>query len=70
VTYKFDKATKICYYTTLVGIIIGVIIMNSKINKNLQDLVIKQKELKKKQIEDVGYYYLNRELTKDYHYDY
>lgn len=44
--------------------------MNNKINKELHDLVIKQKELKNKQIKDVGYYYLNKELTRGYHYDY
>jgi hypothetical protein len=46
--------------------------MNNKINKSkrLHDLVIKQKELKRKQVKDVGYYYLNKELTEGYHYDY
>ena len=42
--------------------------MNNKINKSkrLHDLVIKQKELKKKQIKDVSYHYLNKQLTEDY----
>jgi hypothetical protein len=45
--------------------------MNNKINKSrrLHDLVIKQRELKNKQIKDVGYYYLNKELTGGYHYE-
>lgn len=66
-----DKATKICYYTTLVGIIRSVINMNTKVNKSkrLHELVIKQKELRDKQIKDISYYYLNKELSRSYYYD-
>ena len=44
---------------------------NNKINKSkrLNKLLDKQKDLKKKQLKDIGYYYLNKELTEGYHYE-